>query len=180
MVRPGLKDAYFTAIKYPVLAAAAHARKLLHGSEEAYQEIQELTHYYNKEVGNGKWNGLMDMQPRKLPVFDAPKGERIFVRMDSLAGDGKVVHPIEQDGTIARNAADYQEASKGAEAIDMLGHSMEAVSLPKNGTLSYDFDIAKDGDALLKVAVIPTQPNDKGDLRFSVSVDGAKPTVYSL
>lgn len=180
LVRPGLKDAYFTAIKYSVLAAAAHARKLLHGSEAAYQEIQELTHYYNKEVGNGKWNGLMDMQPRKLPVFDAPKGERIFVRMDSLAGDGKVVHPIEQDGTIARNAADYQEASKGAEAIDMLGHSMEAVSLPKNGTLSYDFDIAKDGDALLKVAVIPTQPNDKGDLRFSVSVDGAKPTVYSL
>lgn len=180
LVRPELKDAYFAAIKYPVLAAAAHARKLLHGSDEAYQEIKELTEYYNQNLANGKWNGMMDMQPRKLPVFDAPKGERISVRMDSLAVDAKVVHPIKLDGAIARNAADYQEASKGAEVIDMLGHSMKAVSLPKNGTLSYDFDIAKDGDALLKVAVIPTQPNDKGDLRFSVSVDGAKPMVYSL
>lgn len=33
---------------------------------------------------------------------------------------------------------------------------------------------------MLRVALIPTQPNDKGDLRFSVSVDGAEPTVYSL
>lgn len=179
-IRPELKDAYFAAIKYPVLAAAAHARKLLYGSDEAYQEIQKLTQYYNHTLAGGKWNGLMDMQPRKLPVFDAPKGERISVRMDSIVSDDKVVHPVELSGAIARNAADYQEASQGAEVIDMLGHSMKAVSLPKNGTLAYDFDIAKEGDALLKVAVIPTQPNDKGDLRFSVSIDGAEPTVYSL
>lgn len=180
LVRPELKDAYFAAIKYPVLAAAAHARKLLHGSDEAYQEIKELTKYYNHSLANGKWNGMMDMQPRKLPVFDAPKGERISVRMDSMDVDNKVVHPIKLDGAIARNAADYQVASKGVETIDMLGHSMRAVSLPKNGTLAYDFDIAKEGDALLKVAVIPTQPNDKDDLRFSVSIDGAEPTIYGL
>ena len=180
LIRPDLKDAYFAAIKYPVSAAEAHARKLLRGSSGAYQEIQELTEYYNKSLAGGKWDGLMDMQPRKLPVFDAPEGERISVRMDSMAVDSKVVHPIVWDGAIARNAADYQEASTGTEVIDMLGHSMKAVALPKNGTLSYDFDIAKDGDARLKVAVIPTQPNDKGDLRFSVSVDGAEPTVYSL
>lgn len=180
LIRPELKDAYFATIKYPVLAAEAHARKLLRGSSGAYQEIQELTEYYNKSLAGGKWDGLMDMQPRKLPVFDALEGERISVRMDSMAVDSKVVHPIEWDGAIARNAVDYQEASKGAEVIDMLGHSMKAVALPKNGTLSYDFDIAKEGDAILKVAVIPTQPNDKGDLRFSVSVDGAEPTVYSL
>lgn len=180
LIRPDLKDAYFAAIKYPVSAAEAHARKLLRGSSGAYQEIQELTEYYNKSLAGGKWDGLMDMQPRKLPVFDAPEGERISVRMDSMAVDSKVVHPIVWDGAIARNAADYQKASTGTEVIDMLGHSMKAVALPKNGTLSYDFDIAKDGDARLKVAVIPTQPNDKGDLRFSVSVDGAEPTVYSL
>ena len=180
LIRPDLKDAYFAAIKYPVSAAEAHARKLLRGSSGAYQEIQELTEYYNKSLAGGKWDGLMDMQPRKLPVFDAPEGERISVRMDSMAVDSKVVHPIVWDGAIARNAVDYQKASTGTEVIDMLGHSMKAVALPKNGTLSYDFDIAKDGDARLKVAVIPTQPNDKGDLRFSVSVDGAEPTVYSL
>lgn len=30
------------------------------------------------------------------------------------------------------------------------------------------------------MALIPTQPNDKGDLRFAVSVDGGKPEVFSL
>ena len=62
----------------------------------------------------------------------------------------------------------------------MLGHSMNAVALPKGGTLTYTFTTAKDGDAVLRTALIPTQPNDKGDIRFSVSVDGAEPTVYTL
>lgn len=30
------------------------------------------------------------------------------------------------------------------------------------------------------MALIPTQPHDDGDLRFSVSVDGAPPTLFSL
>ena len=32
LIRPELKDAYFTAIEYPVLAAEAHARKWLRNS----------------------------------------------------------------------------------------------------------------------------------------------------
>lgn len=28
--------------------------------------------------------------------------------------------------------------------------------------------------------MIPTQANDKGDIRFSVSIDDAEPTVYSI
>lgn len=59
---------------------------------------------------------------------------------------------------------------------------MKAVALPKNETLTYEFTTEKDWqDALLKVALMPAQPNEnKGDLRFSVSVDGAEPTVFSL
>ena len=62
----------------------------------------------------------------------------------------------------------------------MLGHSMHAVSLPKGESLTYDFSVEKEGDALLKIGLIPTQPNDQGDLRFSVSIDGAEPVVFSL
>ena len=74
-VRSELKDAYFAAIEYPVLAADAHARKILWAqkarsfangstredmfannakiyhavaqSQQAYQEIRDLTAYYN-------------------------------------------------------------------------------------------------------------------------------------
>lgn len=173
LVRPELKDAYFAAVKYPVLAAEAHARKVLRHSSKAYQEIQDLTTYYNKVLADGKWNGLMDMQPRKLPVFDAPKSQ-------TPVSDGKACHPLTVENAIARNACDYQQASAKLETVQMLGHSMNAVSLPKNATVTYEFAAEQEGEAILQVALIPTQPNDKGDLRFSVSVDGAEPVVYSL
>ena len=62
----------------------------------------------------------------------------------------------------------------------MLGHSMNAIALPKDGSITYDFTIEKDGDYQLQLALIPTQPNDNGDLRFSASIDGAEPVVFSL
>ncbi len=132
----------------------------------------------------GKWNRSMNMRPRDLPVCAAPQ-------LPTLLTDAQVEewlkkpydvasHALDADGTIARNACDYQKASAGAESVQMLGHSMNAVSLPKDGSLSYSFSTSKDSNAVLRVALIPTQPNDKGDLRFSVSVDGADPTVFSL
>ena len=57
---------------------------------------------------------------------------------------------------------------------------MNAVRLPKGKTVSYTFQSLKEGNAILRIALIPTQPNDKGDLRFSVSIDGDKPQTFSL
>ena len=78
------------------------------------------------------------------------------------------------------NACDYTEVTEGAKAIQMLGHSMNAVALPKGGILTYKIDVKQDGDYRIHTAMIPTQPNDHGDLRYSVSVDGATPVVYNL
>lgn len=211
-VRSELKDAYFAAIEYPVLAADAHARKILWAqkarsfangstredmfannakiyhavaqSQQAYQEIRDLTAYYNDKMADGKWQRSMNMRPRDLPVFAAPN-------VPTLLNDEQVkewlqkpydtqTHPLQSDGVIARNACDYQKATDGVQTVQMLGHSMNAVTLPKDGSLEYAFETTQEGDAMLRVALIPTQPNDKGDLRFSVSVDGAEPTVYSL
>jgi hypothetical protein len=62
----------------------------------------------------------------------------------------------------------------------MLGHSMNAVALPKDGVLTYRFDVDTDGDHILQTALIPTQPNDNGNLCYSVSIDGQQPVVYNL
>lgn len=204
-VRPELSDAYFAAIKYSVLAAAAHARKMLYAqvardkaksmdmtepyaamakSQSAYQEIRSLSDYYNNKMSAGKWKGLMDMRPRNLPVFYSPTLPELLTDEEVKTWLAKDTcnsrHPLVKDGTIARNASDYQSATPGAQPIQMLGHSMSAVNLPKGGELTYEFITEKDGDAVLRTALIPTQPNDNGDLRFSVSVDGAAPTVYTL
>ena len=57
---------------------------------------------------------------------------------------------------------------------------MNAVALPKDGCLTYRFEVEKPGDYTLYTAMIPTQPNDNGDLRYSVSIDGGEPTVFNL
>ncbi len=167
LVRQELQDAFFTAIEYPVSAAAAMNRKILSDSTEshrAYEEIQLLTKQYN-ELRGGKWRGLMDAAPRKLPVYEDVHGHLTGIPTNTI-------------NTI--NACDYAEVSDGARTIQMLGHSMKAVALQKDGELTYRFDVEKDGDYIIRTAMIPTQPNDNGDLRFSVSIDGQAPVVYSL
>jgi hypothetical protein len=78
------------------------------------------------------------------------------------------------------NACDYTSASDGAKIIQMLGHSMKAVALPKDASLTYRFDMKEDGEYMLQTALIPTQPNDNGDLRYSVSIDDQEPVVFNL
>lgn len=167
LVRPELHDAWFAAIQYPVCAAAAMNRKLLSDSAEshrAYEEIQSLTAQYNALCG-GKWRHLMDAAPRRLPVYEDVHA--------TLSGQ-----PL---STVwACDASQYQTATAGAQKIQMLGHSMSAVALPKDGCLTYRFSLAAAGDYTLRTALVPTQAVDNGDIRFSVSIDGAEPVVYSL
>ena len=167
LVRPELMDAWFAAVEYPVYASAAMNRKILsddHESHRAYEEIQSLTAQYN-ELNGGKWRGLMDAAPRRLPVYEDVHGMLT----------GKSVNKV-----WTCDASQYETASDGAVKIQMLGHSMNAVSLPKDGCLTYHFTVAEAGNYTLRTALIPTQAVDNGDIRFSVSIDGAEPVVYSL
>ena len=175
-VRPELRDAYFTAIEYPVKSAAAHARKLLVGSEEAYNEVHTLTRQYNEEVAGGKWNHLMSDHPRNLPVYGAVEWGR------SYYSDAATQHPspTTHHPVTSRNACDYDHADVGAQPVQMLGHSMNAVALPKGGSLSYTFQTDSLSQAYLYTALIPTQPNDGGDLRYRVAIDGKPLAEYSL
>ena len=166
-VRPELSDAFFAAVTYPVWATAAMNRKILSDSAEshrAYAEIQSLTAQYNG-LRDGKWRYLMDAAPRRLPVY-----EDVCATLT-----GKSACKV-----WACDASQYVTASDGVEKIQMLGHSMNAVALPKDGSLTYRFTVAEAGDYTLRAALIPTQAVDSGDIRFSVSVDGAEAVVFSL
>ena len=210
LIRPELHDAYFAAIEYPVLGAKAMAEKMLFAqkarsrylgqtdstmegredymlsmsaaSMKSYRTIQQLTDIYNG-LGDGKWTGIMNMMPRELAVFNPPTVP--YLPYDDAAVTAPVLkedHTFNNgDGEfIARNADSYSHATDGTEQIQMLGHSMNAVALPKGGELTYTFKAGRDGEATLYTAMIPTQPNDKGDLRYSVQIDNEEPAVISL
>lgn len=202
-IRPELKDAYFARIVYPVCASAAHATKVLEAQKArqgtqreqiaessekslaAYESVKLLTEQYNA-LNNGKWNGLMDMQPRQLPVYLAPPlpeqnaESQTKFNEDSLCNSAKDCFNNATNDYISRPASSFTSCGKGAVLVDMLGHSMSAVQLPKGEALTYDFTCEKEADAILRTALIPTQPNDNGDIRFAVSIDGGKETVFSL
>ena len=214
MIPQERKDAFFAQIKYPVFGAAAMSTKMLEAqrarcispgscdttlwtresqlmaacakSIKAYQEIRDLTDYYNNELADGKWKYSMCHNPRDLYVFYPPEipiwltDKEIekyasFRRPKSLP-----LEEVAKDHCIVSNACDYTSASKGVVTIQSLGHSMNAVSVPKGKSITFEFDCLWDGEAILRIAVIPTQPNDKGDIRFSVSIDGEKPRICSI
>jgi len=84
------KAAFFQLVRYPVMGAALKSHNILlaqkarlfaqhnlpvaneyaNASAAAWNTIQSLTNHYNAGLMNGKWKGMMDSQPRKLPVFD--------------------------------------------------------------------------------------------------------------
>ena len=198
---PGNRQAtFFSHVKYPVLSAAAMSRKMLEAqrarasdgealrtacakSMAAYQEIHDLTDCYNRLSG-GKWRHLIIDNPRGLNVFKAPKLPLELsdkeVEEYTRHSDKDVSEWVNDGSCIARNACQWDKADAGAVCVQALGHSMKAVRLPKGQSLTYSFHCAKEGEALLRLALIPTQPSDRGDLRFSVSLDGGKPHTLSL
>jgi hypothetical protein len=86
------KDAFYELVAYPVDGAALMNKKFLYHdkaylyatqgrlsarqyavlSKQAYDAIVQKTNYYNTQLAGGKWNHIMAMNPRKLPVYDLP------------------------------------------------------------------------------------------------------------
>ncbi|MDE7346879.1 MAG: glycosyl hydrolase 115 family protein [Muribaculaceae bacterium] len=152
-------------------------------SQRAYQEVRKLTEYYNDVVSDGKWKGSMDMRPRDLPVFAAPSLPLILTDSEMMRYPtpqiGNPAPPLVENAVVA-NADSFVKVNGSATPVGMLGHSMNAVSLEKGSSLIYDFEVIEEGDGVMRVAVIPTHAVDGADVRFSVSVDGAVPEVFSL
>lgn len=167
-------------------------------AQNAYNEIARLTEHYNNTMASGKWKNQMSMHPRDLPVYGAPSLPLLVseTEMKSLLKDeadakssgnngeadakGWSATVPASDDFILIKANEFSSSTKDINVVDMLGHSMKAVALSKEGSVSYTFDAAKDGAALMRVALIPAQPNDGGDLRFSVSLDGKELKTFSL
>ncbi len=152
-------------------------------SQRAYQEVRKLTEYYNDVVSDGKWKWSMDMRPRDLPVFLAPSLPLNLTEQEMqrypTPNVGNPEPPV-KGHVVASNAISYSNVKGKTTPVGMLGHSMNAVALEKGSSLMYDFETLADGDGVIRVAVIPTHAIDGKDVRFSVSVDGSKPEVFSL
>ena len=154
-------------------------------SQGAYDRILQNDKHFN-EMNHGKWRHLMVSNPRNLLVFQAPTlpdtlSERRVQELLKLHAQRKhALHPLEMDGAFAKNADQFDESIAQLSPVQLLGHSMNAVPLPKDEWVSYSFQTEMEGVYALRIALIPTQPLDKGDIRFSVSIDDGEERVFSL
>jgi hypothetical protein len=161
----------------------------------AHREIEALTTYYNDTLAGGQWRHLMDAHPRRQLVFEAPTlpagvlsdSEPVppleVMLSDTTARDytRRVLGPDHTTATyIARNAADYSRAEGKVQRVEQLGHSVSAVAAGRGAALLYDVDVADSCAATLTVALIPTHPTDRGDLRCSIQWDDDAPQVCSI
>lgn len=180
------KDEFYQLFKYPVQAAAQMNNKLLYGqlarhgketskdggagywakSDAAYDSIVSLTKIYNQGYYNhGKWNRIMDFEPRKQPVFRrVPHTEATQPMVKDPeyiakwnATDATVGHPIAWYG---------------------LGYEGKAASIVRNQEIGFGFEGKKvKGDSVtIEVRWVPTHPVDN-KLRFALSLDGGNPVV---
>ncbi|GGK77745.1 glycosyl hydrolase 115 family protein [Rufibacter glacialis] len=85
-------DAFYQLVYYPVVGASLMNKKFLYRdksylyakqnrtsaadyvqlAKQAYEGIMKETDYYNHQLANGKWKGMMSMKPRDLPVYQEP------------------------------------------------------------------------------------------------------------
>ncbi|OUJ72130.1 glycosyl hydrolase 115 family protein [Hymenobacter crusticola] len=91
-ISPDKADAFYELVYYPVVGAALMNQKFLYRdkselyakqnrasardyatlAQQAYQQIEQETDYFNRQLAGGKWQGIMSMKPRNLPVYQAP------------------------------------------------------------------------------------------------------------
>lgn len=166
------KDAFFQLVKYPVQGAAQMNLKQLasqlarHGKGEwsvadaAYDSIAALTRIYNEGIHNdGKWLNIMDMKPRKLPVFAKP---------DHKSADYEWA--TKELPVMVLNGEDF--AVGHCSKCEGLGYDGGAVEISKSGTLEYQIPELRSDSVTIDLTFVPTHPVEGEKLRVKVTFDG--------
>lgn len=79
-----------------------------------------------------------------------------------------------------KNADASKALSETIQSLPLLGHSNQAVKLPKGASLNYTFYTRQAGDARFTLASIPCYMQDVKSMRVSVSIDHAEPVELQL
>lgn len=174
------QSVWFQLVEYPVRGAAEMNFKHLYGqlarhgkadwsqSDAAYDRIVELTGKYNS-LSDGKWQYIMDYQPRRLPVFD---------RVPQTTS----TEPLQREQTLLYlfNGTDYGKYTGDKPLAHGLGYERKAITLPVNSAVNYSFEVSETSEKdslLVEVALAPNHPVEGNTLRYSIAVDDEQPQV---
>lgn len=185
------KAAWFQLVEYPVKGAAYMNHKFLYWNleattsdenqknkyellaSEAYQKIKELTDFYNTKLSDGKWNHMMSMHPRNLPVFDSVKKNTFSKEIAIKTTDRIDIQANKFSGK--QDAKEYKW-----KPINGLGYSNNAITLfpfdqhifkNEKPAVSYEFEIEQQDNYTIEVRLLPTHANNF-DHEIGIQLDG--------
>lgn len=192
-----LQDAYFELVEYPVKGAAAMNVKILkermarlamlsaikevaidssrvyeQEARQAYKEILALTKEYNKEIADGKWDGMMGIGARWRPEFVAPFDDSTKTKKEAT------VYTISRQTSHVIKALQYVAKTPSVEDIKGLGVTGESVAvydmMEDTPYVEYEIPVKK-GDNAITVMCVPSFPLNKDyRLRYAISIAGGK------
>ena len=199
LIPPERKEAWFQLVVYPVKGASYMNHKFLYWNlqattsdenlkkkyqvlaSEAYQKIEDLTDYYNTKLSDGKWNHMMWMHPRNLPVFDAVK-KNTFSKESSKSTSKQIVIPA-NEFISEKGFKNYNW-----KTINGLGYSNNAVTLfplkqqdfkTEKPFVSYEFEVGNAGDYEIEIHLLPTHSNNF-DHEIGVQLDGKNTQFFKI
>lgn len=203
-----LQDAFFQLIEYPVKGTASMnvknlAARLSHsyagqGKEEAlamssravaaFDKIVSLTHTYNNDIADGKWNKMMDYAPRGLIHFYGPNVASVVAQTDipPAKEDSVTLIAASQYSGINGNGHSLQTirglGSEGS-AVAVLPLNMKSYSSSNVTTAPYtEYDVpVKKGVNKITVRCLPNFPiYEEKQLRFALSIDDSTPEFFNI
>ena len=204
-LKPEQRDAFFELVAYPVKGAAAANHRFFNAeahdrladkapaearrrgalARAADAELAALTARYNTEIADGKWRGLMAVEPAdgqwksfRLPPPVLPAASLVE------AGPAPVVAPAQPDPAapiVVQAEAFTGSAGAGWTRIDGLGRGAGSMRTGAAASaLAYAVTLPP-GAWTLSLDLIPTFPlTTGGALTLAVAVDGGAPVELAL
>jgi hypothetical protein len=190
------QDAYFELVLYPIRAsaslnarilklelAAALARQRQAGAQQqvdqartAHAALVADTARYNALAG-GKWRYMMDLAPRRLPVFQEPVFPSYPAPVQTLTMPANKVAVTSLAASSAAEHPAWQVVaglgSRGAALRSRLDMAPVTDTAAANVVpLAYQFDQRQAGAATIKVVAVPVHPLTSGHgLRIGLRLD---------
>lgn len=197
------QNAFLQLVEYPVKGAAQMNYKFLYYqksldsenierteeyaelSKKAFDQIIALTDKYN-EINNGKWEYMMDLSPRNLPVYKMPEFEKKVLKRIQTKSSTNIEEPIFINASNFTNTEAYNMYQW--KSINGLGYSNSSITLfplkanefnENKPLVEYSFEISQAGKYVVEVRCLPTHSNNF-DHEISISVDDKKVKSYKI
>lgn len=184
------KDAFYQLVYYPVIGAAKLNHKWLYSfknnftaqqgkssanyyatlSEKAFDRIKSETEFYNLKLQNGKWNHIMTMSPRNLPVFTKPVYSSFNATEKASIGLALEGYQMEVNNEVINSFADvlpvFNSYVDNAYFID--------VFIKGEGSLDWEAKPKEDWIKISEVSGILSSKLGKQEKRLWVTIDWDK------